>query len=286
MIGDVDEGLWQLTSSALDGLTTSAPVRVRVPADTEGRSLTIELTPAAAASGVVLSPEGQPVRGARVFVDKNIPAWMLPLLAQRPAADVITDAQGRFQIGALEPGSLALYATSMRFCDGPSLTLDVLAGQTLRNVELTLRHGATLTGILYGSDGRPAASKLVQARNTETEDVEFATTDVAGEFRFENLEPGGWFLVGILADSWEPGADGVDQSALTKDLATSMAQLSEGETTFVILGSPHQEQPVVLNGHVRQGHEPWAGAWMVMYPTSDAQPNETKFRHDRERRIL
>jgi Carboxypeptidase regulatory-like domain len=80
-------------------------------------------------SGRVLSADGQPIAGARVFfVSSPVPV---------PDIALLTDGTGRFSLTAPVPGAYRIGCSSDKF-GSATITLDVPEGQ---NVEVEIRLG-------------------------------------------------------------------------------------------------------------------------------------------------
>ena len=74
---------------------------------------------------------------------------------------VTTGERGRFTLDGLEAGHLDLTARADGFAFSATQALELAEGETRRDVVLTLRAGARLTGVVYAPDGGFAASRKV-----------------------------------------------------------------------------------------------------------------------------
>jgi len=127
--------------------------------------------------GVVLDDEGRPVRSARVFTGMN-GAW--------------SDRQGRFALGGIDPGTVAVTVDAQGFADREE-RLDLAAGET-REVEIRLelaeKGSLDLEGRVVDDAGAGVEGMgvyLVATRNGSR----WARTDATGTFRFRKL-PDAW----------------------------------------------------------------------------------------------
>src|SRR6185369_1679583 len=114
--------------------------------------------PRSAASGRVLSPDGQPVPGAYVFaihiLDPTSGSSYIPTVTR-------ADAAGRFSYELIEDGLYTFAATSQDFARGALKGVTVPAGGRLDGLEVVLKPGATITGRVLTPDGKPAARAAV-----------------------------------------------------------------------------------------------------------------------------
>lgn len=128
----------------------SEPMRVVIDEDRVTRGVKIELPAALAIVGVVKDAQGAPVSGAEVFASAK---------EQRGAGDrARTNAEGRFELQGLAPGTYEVSATKDGFARSASKSAELAksAGKS-RDVELVLEKGVVVTARIYGNDGRPAS---------------------------------------------------------------------------------------------------------------------------------
>ncbi|MCH2107442.1 MAG: hypothetical protein MK291_12460, partial [Planctomycetes bacterium] len=90
-------------------------------------------------------------------------------------------------------------------------------------------------------------------------------SDENGAFRFENLQPGAWQVIGIpnltsALDESEENQGG--RAAVLKDMEMNFVELLDGAEEHVVLGAP-PEDPVTLSGVIRIQGEPVVGATLV-----------------------
>src|SRR5262249_62108212 len=96
----------------------------------------------------------------------------------RPAAPKATsDENGAFTLEGLKPGKTNLVATSKEHAKSLPATVELASGQKFDGVELVLRAGGTLTGEVFGEDGKAATGMFVQASETKLFDNSMTFTD-------------------------------------------------------------------------------------------------------------
>jgi RNA polymerase sigma factor (sigma-70 family) len=144
-------------AAAGDLTATSGPAAVRRRVDltaADVHDLELVLQAEVAVSGRVLDGARAPVPGARVVAFTSDP----------PSARTLTaysDAQGRFRVSGLDPGTASLSATR------GAAVADVVTTQVGRDspatVDLLLTAGATIAGTVRDEAGRPAAGTQVFA---------------------------------------------------------------------------------------------------------------------------
>lgn len=121
------------------------------------------LVPGAAVSGRVVDEAGAPVAGAVVT---PFPAAVKGGLVPRPrrtAFDVVTDADGRFAVPALDPGEHLLQATHPEYLPGWSEPLTVDGRTPRTGLELRVARGGVVAGQVVTPAGEPAPFAVVRA---------------------------------------------------------------------------------------------------------------------------
>lgn len=134
-VGEVSVRVWaQRFSEALAG-----PASVEAEAVSE---LTVTLEPLQGLAGVVVDPEGAPIKGARVALHPE--GMPQSVNTQRTRRD------GSFRFEGLDQGSYEVSATHLRF--GPSAIVSARAGQE-EVLALSLSAGGAVEGLVLAPDG-------------------------------------------------------------------------------------------------------------------------------------
>ncbi len=116
-------------------------------------------------TGVVLSPDGRPLIGARVLITGGVPeGWQEPAdnrwRAERPLPFALhTDEEGRFFSDQVGTGRVHVQARAEEWMPW-GRSVDVISGETAE-VEIRLVAGATLEGLVRHADGSPAEGAIV-----------------------------------------------------------------------------------------------------------------------------
>ncbi len=184
-MGPVVPGDYVLRADA-DGYLLSDPLRIRLDVGEVPEQTLVVATPARIA-GRVVDDEGRPVEGAAILVSGDAlytpgeslarsrmfetalvaaagslgvtqgPVPEIPLFAEeaRSAAQPVSDADGRFTIGDLVPGTYRLRAVHGLYAQSEEVAVRLPAPGTVRTVELVLRSGHRLTGRVVDGNGRP-----------------------------------------------------------------------------------------------------------------------------------
>jgi len=185
--------------------------------------------PAAAAgaaeiAGVVVSPEGEPVRRAVVTLTGDVPV----------PRSMMTDDVGAFAFGSLAAGSFSVTARKAAYLTAPygatrpgrAGTPISLAAAQRASLRITMFKGAAVTGVLRDSAGLPVGGidvRLVEVRSLAALDdapALMATTNDLGEYRLYGLLPGEYLVAAL------PGASGEINAPSPMDLDATLAALA------------------------------------------------------------
>jgi RNA polymerase sigma-70 factor (ECF subfamily) len=171
-------------------------------------------------AGRVLSPDGAPVAGARVWARSTSE----PFPVADPALDAVSsDGEGRWHIGALAAGSYQFIATHPDFAQATTAPVTLHGTSGLGGVDIHLEAGGRLVGEVHTEDGRPVAAANVRAAILGTvpwSDVREAWTDQGGHFRMTGLARRALQIIAL----YEEGAS-----------AMATADLSAGREAHVLL---------------------------------------------------
>lgn len=153
-----------------------------------------------AIEGIVLSPDGHPLVGARVLLTGRVPAgwkgsrdWIKPGVERRRVEEPLpfalrTDEAGRFFTDQVGAGSIRVQARAEEWMPWVR-SVEIAAGETTQ-VEIRLVEGATLEGIVHRADGSPAEeAKVLSGRYGEFESYN-ASCGADGRYQIRGLPSG------------------------------------------------------------------------------------------------
>ncbi len=161
----------------------------------ERSEIALSLTPGIVVHGRVRGTDGKPVKDVAI-VATPIPGPGQPSNTFHVSGD--SDEQGRFTVEGLAPVPTTFRAHHPGHAP---FMLDLTPAADAR-LDVTLTPAAILTGIVFGSDGRPVADARVQARvrtAPQRGDANWLITDAEGRFRSDNLPAGPLQVV-----AWSP----------------------------------------------------------------------------------
>ncbi|MDP6989701.1 MAG: carboxypeptidase-like regulatory domain-containing protein, partial [Planctomycetota bacterium] len=265
LLSGLERGDWVLHAVA-DGLAGTEGVSVAL-AEEGAEGIVIPLVHAGTVSGTVYTPEGVPAADATVFVGAEGPGWKHQVSGAPDLPSATTDGDGAFTLEGVLPGQVEVQGRAEGFATSVSALVDLRPREHVEGVELFLTAGGTLTGEVIGDDERPAASATIQLVHMGEFEIRFTTTDSEGLFRLENLDPGDYQVNAMpRASRMIEMADGESDSLgkLVAELKTAMVEISEGEETHVVLGTPAQD-PVEVSGRVTLDGEPYSPAFVTFF---------------------
>jgi RNA polymerase sigma factor (sigma-70 family) len=141
---------------------------------------------------------GEPVAGAEVELRKDMSdtlvlvnefqCVMMPYSLTRKAT---TGAEGRFELGAEEPGRYWIRALADGLAPGDLGPFELDVGIAQGEVELVLTHGGAIEGRVSLPDGRDGEGTVVGVNHGDGA-PRTQRAGPGGRFRFEGLTPGKW----------------------------------------------------------------------------------------------
>jgi len=153
-----------------------------------------------AIEGIVLSPDGHPLVGARVLLTGRVPAgwkgsrdWIKPGVERRRVEEPLpfalrTDEAGRFFTDQVGAGRVRVQARAEEWMPW-GRSVEIAAGETTW-VEIRLVDGATLEGTVRRADGSPAEeAKVLSGRYGQFESYN-ASCGADGHYRIRGLPSG------------------------------------------------------------------------------------------------
>ena len=191
------------------------------------REIVIELQPGATIDGIVVSTEGVGVAAARVRVSKsNGNDWgQIPA----PLPETISDADGRFLLEGIPPGSYEIRTEAKGFVDGRLRGIQIEFDEILP-AEVVLEAGAVIRGIVRNDAGDPLKDIDVSAqrsgRNRQGQG-ETTVTDGDGKFIFDTLTAGD-YRVACTGDGWRRWRETVKTGGEALEVTMEVAPLLTG----------------------------------------------------------
>lgn len=245
-LSDLEPGTWELVARG-KGFAPSDPLAFQFP-DAIAEPLEIVLSPGASVAGTVVGPDGRPIAGAAV--GRAAAEGELPWTGGTSTERTTSDGAGRFELSELPAGPFALEAKAKGFAPSVELALDLVAGDAVPDVVLTLRVGGDLAGRVFEKSGGPAAHRMVSLMRAGFAEPQATTCDADGGFAFHGLEAGTWQVMALPADM-----DGDDQEDFLSNMLMTKVEIVEGETAWVELGNAPVD-PVHVTGTVTAAGEP------------------------------
>ncbi len=144
----------------------------------------VVLKQASRVSGRVVDSTGDPIEGAGV---RALPEGLGGSGGRRPGNfhRAASDAGGRFELLDVEPGTVTMAAQAEGYQETRLSGLVAPAGGELRDVELVLRPGATVRGVVLDAGGEPVAGAQVRISATGGSGRPEGFTLADGDGRFE-----------------------------------------------------------------------------------------------------
>jgi hypothetical protein len=280
-VGPLVPGPYVVRADAADYLP-SEPVEIEIK-DGDAQEQTLVLARPGRIEGIVLDEDGLPVPGADVLVDaegvfvageSNARARLfglalkggtgslgvtqgkvpdIPKLGEEdlPVGGATTDESGRFVLDMLMPGTYALRAVHGLHAGSELERIELASGQVVTGIELHLRAGALLTGVVRDKKGQPILGSTI-----ELPDGTRLGTDEVGAFD-AGFHTGPRELI-VRAPGFEPQRVEVDVGKDAVDLEIEMVPAD-----------------AVLTGVVRDGNgQPIQGALVTVRPLDDMSPSE------------
>jgi hypothetical protein len=153
--------------------------------------------------GHVRDRDGKPVRKAGLTL-RRMDSGSLPA----PIYAATSDAAGVYSFSGINPGSYSLSVERSGYLRGmfranPHETFSrvaLAAGQQIRDVDVTLKRGGSVSGLVLDEDGDPVAGlqvRVLRLRNGNGVDLteeRSAGTDDSGRYQIPYLEPGPIYL--------------------------------------------------------------------------------------------
>lgn len=171
-----------------------------------GEVLTFRLEPGQSVAGRVVDEAGRPVSDAQITAYRQRQASgnrgpfafqidpedfdFLALSAATSQRSAISDASGRFQVQALEPGKYRFTARHPDLAKSSTKDVEVREGEPTPEIEIRLDAGGGVEGMVTGLGMRPLADALMVAFSLQAGTMRSSTSDQTGYYRIDGLPPG------------------------------------------------------------------------------------------------
>ncbi len=235
------------------------------------RGFVAYLDPEARISGTVTNAEtGQPVAGAQVLVATRSTNPITLAMERMFGGDTVeTGEDGRFEIGGLSAGTYQLSSRHLEFAEFNRSGIEIGRGEVLDGVQLAMERGAEIFGRVLDDRGDAVVGQRILASDTTGSSVKTSTSDAEGNYRIVALAPGRYSLTRM------PGSFSFDSDNFMKQFAdgieTKTVSLKAGESAEVDFGEGWRGTGK-LQGIVRQGDQPVAGAFVTAVARGDSLP--------------
>jgi protocatechuate 3,4-dioxygenase beta subunit len=263
VLADLRAGSWSFRAEAA-GYARSEKVERELPSDEE---LSLVLLRPTVVAGTVVDPTGAPVAGAEVTKELEGIEAIQAMQGRSDWPVAQSDGEGAFRLEGLPPGAGSVVARKDGFAPSAAAALELAEGQEKLDLVLALRRGGTISGEVYGTDGKPATGSMVILQMPTLEQRRFTNTDARGTFEEHGLKPGSWQVQafpGIESLQTESG-EALDQAKLLAVLKMTSVTLEDGAVEHVVLGAP-PEDPVRVHGRVTLAGDPVPGAVLSFVP--------------------
>lgn len=245
------EGLYALEVSA-EGFVRQRLEGIPVTGVAEG-SVAVVLQPAGGLRGLVRGPDGRPVAEALVFTYRG---------AERTSM-VRADADGRFELAALEGGPVELFVRSQDFELTARARAEVTPGASLP-FDVLLRPAARIEGVLRSPADEPRPELSVEASLIGGDVRREATSKEDGRYAIGRLYPGR-YAVTVRGQSLRGGGVALVEAEVDVRAGTTPLDLvvptgvpvrgrietPDGEDAR--LGARDRRRPLRRAGHDRRG---------------------------------
>ncbi len=229
----------------------AAPAKaLDIAAGREVKDVELVVSRGAQVEGVVLGPDGGPVDGARVQVQRKEEGDRFSV-GDALAPRATSDGDGRFRLSGLAPGVQSLSAEHEKYLRAVK-DVDLHAGDT-GHVEIRLGEGLAVSGRVVDAGGLPVAGARValSAQGSYMGQQDWSGAD--GAFRFSGVTPG---KIHLAADKEGQGSAKLDDLTVTDaPLAGIELRLAKGGAIVGrILGLSYPElSEVQVTGYGREG---------------------------------
>ncbi|HUR28814.1 MAG TPA: carboxypeptidase-like regulatory domain-containing protein [Planctomycetota bacterium] len=267
----VEAGSWTVFVHA-EGFALATREHVRLGSGDVALDFVLER--GASVTGRVVDASGQPLAGATLVSESDVPASLLAFelreCPDHPSALAKSDGDGRFRLDHLASRSTVLRATLAGF--GATWSAPLLPGAAASEVRIELSAGSVLAGRVEREDGAPWPGAVVIAMPQRTfvdlprRSYGFALTDASGAYRIADLPEGAYVAVRIEPPEGRTQGNAAAPLARTEVREVALARGAVQPLDF--LASPRGSR---LAGRIlRADREPLAATTVSIMPIDAA----------------
>lgn len=247
-----------------DDTAKSEELKIELPTD---KPLSFQVLRPIQIAGRVIDPDGNPVAGAEVNQELELTQIVEAMQGRGDWPKAKSDEDGNFLLLGMPPGAGTLMAKKDGFAPSEPKPYEAAEGHQVVDFELQMRRGATITGEVFESDGKPAAGCMVILQQPTLAERRILNASAEGTFEETSLTPGQWQVQAFPGlDSLQTDeGEAIDQGTLLASLKMSMVQLKDEETKHVVLGKAPSD-PVQVHGRISLGDAPVSDAAISFIP--------------------
>jgi hypothetical protein len=193
----------------------------------------LRLTAPASIAGVVSDERGSPITSYVVAVENHRTPEGSKALGKTGQSEEVSDAEGRFELQGLGPGSYVLVASADGRSPGRSERIELAAGEQRRGVRIRLTPGAVLVGVVRDAQSGAAIAGAgigLDAVSYTRAGASRTQSDDEGNYRLEGV-PADTFSVRVQAAGYRtlivPGLTARSGATVSRDF--ELAAKAEGE---------------------------------------------------------
>ncbi len=275
LMGGLREGDWTFTAVA-EGYPRSAEVSLKLPSE---ERLALVINKPVRLAGLVVDPDGRPVAGAEVGKELEGAEVFEAMQGRGDWPVAKTDAEGKFVLEELTPGAGSVVAKKDGFAPSEPVAYELVEGEAKNDLRLVMRRGATLTGEVFGADGKPSGGCVIVIQMPTMQERRITNAASDGTFIEHGMTPGTWQVQafpGINSLQNESG-EAIEQKTLLAALKMSTVELVDETEAHVVLGEPPAD-PVRVHGRVTVAGEPVRDTLISFVPTDGGGMDRLKIK--------
>lgn len=191
--------------------------------------LDLSLSPAASVHGRVITSDGAPVSGAKVYASGGIGKDATD--GQAPGALVATDEEGAFVMRGLRSGSYTLKAAAKGYSTVEATEIDLNIAESLTDVEVIVEPAHTISGFVVEHNNPQQGIKGVQVMamnmGAQTFAFSFHPSGEDGYFEMPGVLPGSYMVAAYHEDLLGSFME-VNVTVVDKDIDDVLIKLKRG----------------------------------------------------------